>query len=126
MTAPLREPEAALRGQCLSAWLDQARGINAVLHKTNLTREPTAMKSCEEVQRFLMDYLDDELPAMESLLFRLHILLCVACRRYMGRYKDSTALAKKILDDPPPPELVNLSMEFLRKRAHGILKQTAQ
>lgn len=88
--------------------------------------QSTAMKSCAEVQTFLMDYLDDELPVIESLLFRLHILLCVACRRYMGRYKDSTALAKKILDDPPPPELVNLSVEFLRKRAPGGFKQPAQ
>jgi anti-sigma factor RsiW len=84
------------------------------------------MKSCQDVQTFLMDYLDDELPAVESLLFRLHILLCVACRKYMARYKDSTVLAKQILDDPPPPELVNLSVEFLRKRAPSGLKQTAQ
>ena len=84
------------------------------------------MKSCVEIQTFLMDYLDNELPAIESLLFRLHILLCLTCKRYLGRYKDSTALAKHILDDPPPPELVNLSMEFLRKRVPGGLGRTAQ
>ena len=84
------------------------------------------MKSCEEVRTFLMDYLDGELPAIESFLFRLHMLICLACRRYLGRYKDSTALAMRILDDPPPPELVNLSLEFLRKRVPGGFWQTAQ
>lgn len=77
---------------------------------------PASLKSCADIQSFLMDFLDNELPVMDLVLFRLHILLCGACRRYMGRYKDSTALARQILNDPPPPELVNLSLEFLRKR----------
>jgi anti-sigma factor RsiW len=63
-----------------------------------------------------MDYLDRELPVVDSLLFRVHVMLCTACRRYMIRYKDSTELARKILDDPPPPELINLASEFVSRR----------
>ena len=79
-------------------------------------------KSCEEIRNFLMDYLDRELPMLDSLLFRMHVMLCTACRGYMGRYKDSTELARKFLDEPPPPELINLATEFLSKR---ILASTA-
>ena len=78
---------------------------------------PASLKTCEEIRSFLMDYLDNELPVMDSILFRLHVLLCTACRRYMSRYKDSAELAKHILNDPPPPELVTLTIEFLHKHA---------
>ena len=126
MTTPAGRARGGAPGHCSILWARKARRFNAALHKNDPMPQSTAVKSCEEVQTFLMDYLDNELPAMESLLIRLHILLCAACRRYMGRYKDSTALAKKILDDPPPPELVNLSVEFLRKRVPGGFKQPAQ
>ena len=78
---------------------------------------PAYLKRCEEVRTFLMDYLDNELPIFDAVLFRLHVLLCSACRKYLNRYTDSVTLAKNILDDPPPPELVNLSTEFLQKHA---------
>lgn len=76
-------------------------------------------KSCEEIRNFLMDYLDRELPVVDSLLFRMHVMLCTACRGYMNRYKDSTELARKFLDDPPPIELINLATEFMSKRTLG-------
>ena len=76
-------------------------------------------KSCEEIRRFLIDYLDRELPVVDSLLFRVHVMLCTACRGYMNRYQDSTELARKFLDDPPPPELINLAAEFVSKRTRG-------
>jgi predicted anti-sigma-YlaC factor YlaD len=79
-------------------------------------RLPAALKDCEEVRDFLMDYLDGKLPATDSIMFRLHMFLCSPCRRYMGRYTTSVELAKNILDDPPPPELINLTNEFISKR----------
>ncbi len=87
---------------------------------------PTQLKRCEDIRTFLMDYLDNELPVGDSLIFRLHLLLCTVCRRYMNKYKDSVSLAKSIMDDPPPPELVNLTTEFLHKRVRGGQPSAAQ
>lgn len=80
-------------------------------------RLPSVLKDCEEIKDFLMDYLDDKLPKTDSFVFRLHLLLCSRCRLYMSRYNTSVKIAQNILDDPPPDELVNLTNEFLRKRA---------
>ena len=77
---------------------------------------PAILKDCEDIQDFLMDYLDEKLPKSESFVFRLHLFLCSACRGYMKRYNTSVEIAQNIMDDPPPPELINLTNEFLKKR----------
>lgn len=76
---------------------------------------PAVLKTCDEVQEFLMDFLDGRMPRLDSIKFRAHMVLCPACKRYMNRYNDSVKLAQNILDDPPPPELVNLTNEYLEK-----------
>ena len=80
-------------------------------------RMPSVLKDCEEIRDFLMDFLDNHLPKPDAFVFRLHIFLCSNCRQYMNRYKTSVELAKNILDDPPPPELINLTTEFLKKKS---------
>lgn len=89
-------------------------------------RMPIQLKQCEDIRDFLMDYLDNQLPVGDTVMFRLHVLLCSECRRYMHRYKDGVSLAKSIMDDPPPPELVNLTTEFLHKRVRGGQPSAAQ
>jgi len=74
------------------------------------------LRDCEEIRDFLMDFLDNELPRTDSIIFRIHLLLCSRCRLYMNRYNTSVKIAQNILDDPPPDELVNLTNEFIRKR----------
>ncbi|MEE8397195.1 MAG: zf-HC2 domain-containing protein [bacterium] len=76
---------------------------------------PAVLKTCDEVKEFLMDFLDGRMPRLDSFKFRAHMALCPPCKRYMNRYNDSVKLAQHILDDPPPPELVNLTYEFLKK-----------
>ncbi|MCZ6626658.1 MAG: zf-HC2 domain-containing protein [SAR324 cluster bacterium] len=87
------------------------------------------MKDCENIRNFLMDYLDGVVPLGEAMMFRLHVLLCTRCRRYMNRYSESAELARNIMNDPPPPELINLTMEFVRKQSSedvpGIINHTA-
>ena len=80
---------------------------------------PEFIKECKEISDFLMEFLDRKLPRGEALLFRLHLLMCSQCRRYMSRYTNSAEIAKNIMDDPPPLELVNLTTEFLNKRTKG-------
>ena len=42
--------------------------------------------SCQEVTEFLADFLDGELPLRQRLVFRLHLLMCPDCRRYLDSY----------------------------------------
>ena len=86
---------------------------------------PVFLKQCQDIQTFLVNYLDGALPVADSMLFRLHVLFCAPCRRYMSRYNDSVELARYILDDPPPPELVNLTTEFIKKQGNAEVDYTA-
>ncbi len=86
---------------------------------------PALLKQCQDVQSFLVNFLDGVLPVADSMIFRLHVLLCAPCRRYMNRYNDSVELARNILDDPPPPELINLTSEFIKKQVSAEADCTA-
>ncbi|HKI98542.1 MAG TPA: zf-HC2 domain-containing protein [bacterium] len=69
-----------------------------------------------EVREFLLDYLERELPLLKRWQFRLHLLMCPNCSAYLSRYRSSVSLARNYLDDPPPPELVDLTLQFLAQR----------
>ncbi len=69
-----------------------------------------------EVREFLLDYLDGKVPLWRALQFRLHLYLCPPCRDYLERYNTSVTLSKKILADPPPPELIDLTLDFLDQK----------
>jgi hypothetical protein len=72
-----------------------------------------------EVREFLIDYLEHALPLLKRWQFRLHLLLCKDCADYLRRYDTSVKLAQSYLSDPPPPELVELTLKFLEQRLPG-------
>ena len=74
------------------------------------------MRNCDDIRDFLLEYLEKRLPRFDAWAFRFHLLTCPKCRGYLERYNTSVALSQNILDDPPPSELVNLTLEFLNKR----------
>jgi len=61
--------------------------------------------TCREATDVLDRYLDGELPRRKALAFKLHLLLCPACRNYLRSYKLTIRAAKNALLDPdgPPP-----------------------
>lgn len=69
-----------------------------------------------EVREFLIDYLEDQLSALKKVQFRLHLLMCRECGEYLRKYDSSVSLAQHYLEDPPPPELVELTLRFLEDR----------
>ena len=74
------------------------------------------MRNCDDIRDFLLEYLEKRLPRFDAWAFRFHLFTCPKCRGYLERYSTSVALSQNILDDPPPSELVNLTLEFLNKR----------
>ena len=72
-----------------------------------------APMNCQEVSEFLMDYLDSTLPLRQRLVFKLHLLLCRDCRRYLDSYETTVQLTHSLRAEPSsenmppiPPELV--------------------
>ncbi len=45
------------------------------------------MMTCKDIADFLSEYLDRTLPWSQRLVFRLHLLLCRDCRRYLDSYQ---------------------------------------
>ena len=69
-----------------------------------------------EIREFLIDYVENELPFLKKYQFWIHLMLCTDCSQYLRRYDTSIKLSKNYLNDPPPEELVNLTLKFLDER----------
>jgi predicted anti-sigma-YlaC factor YlaD len=65
--------------------------------------------NCRDVTEFLSDYLDGELPLRQRVSFKLHLLLCRDCRRYLRSFATTIKLTQSLRvqsaadDDPPIP-----------------------
>ena len=57
--------------------------------------------SCQEVTEFLADFLDGELPLRQRLVFRLHLLMCPDCRRYLDSYAATIRLTLRSVRTRP-------------------------
>ncbi|MCG8404340.1 MAG: zf-HC2 domain-containing protein, partial [Phycisphaerales bacterium] len=56
------------------------RRIHSVMFKLPL------MISCREFEAFIVDYLDDQLPARQRKIFEFHLKICRECRDYLAAY----------------------------------------
>jgi len=63
--------------------------------------------TCQELAGFVMDYLDDALPAGERAAFEAHLALCEDCLVYLRSYREAVRLGKTYggSDDERPPEM---------------------
>jgi predicted anti-sigma-YlaC factor YlaD len=64
--------------------------------------------NCREFVDFLMDYLDDHLSEAQDATFRMHMLECPSCERYLDTYREAVRLGKTCcedLDGPVPEDL---------------------
>ena len=83
------------------------------------------MLTCREVEEFMLDYLDGELPLAQRMAFQMHVLFCSECKAYIRKYKTAMALGKKVFDDADrdaseelPADLVD-AIVAARRRQRG-------
>ncbi|MBN4016205.1 hypothetical protein JYT88_00105 [Rhodospirillaceae bacterium AH-315-P19] len=50
--------------------------------------------TCQELDAFLVDYLEGNLPIYRRLIFFLHLRLCSKCRAYLCSYRELIASSK--------------------------------
>ncbi len=52
-----------------------------------MMRTVPLMLTCQELEGFMVDYIDGTLPERQRSKFDLLLLLCRDCRRYVDAYK---------------------------------------
>jgi len=62
--------------------------------------------SCSQVLEFLLDYLEDHLPAAQREVLERHLKDCPDCREYLASYRKTIELGKTSL--PPSPSIEEL------------------
>ena len=93
--------------------------MNTVIHRIKSWLGYTL--TCEEVNRFIIDYLEGTLPPRSARLFEKHVAQCPNCDSYFNQYKTTVELLReqgKAAPDPPD-ELVEATMAFLKEHIYG-------
>lgn len=62
------------------------------------------MLTCKQLVEHSSDYLDARLPWRERAAVRLHLAMCVNCRRFIRQMKISQTVIRR-LPEAPVPEL---------------------
>ena len=73
------------------------------------------MLSCEQVNQFIIDYLEDNLSTPTKKKFEAHIKMCKKCSAYFDQYNDTVALVNENGQLEMPEDLAKLTLEFLRE-----------
>lgn len=82
---------------------------------SNLRRH--IMLTCQDVNAFIIDYLEDTLEPDLRERFETHLKRCSICNTYFEQYRKTIALAKETGDTSPKPpaEIANATLDFLRQ-----------
>lgn len=54
------------------------------------------MRSCQQLEDFILDYLDGDLPPRQQIVFKLHLKLCRECRAYLAAYRQTIDVTKLV------------------------------
>ncbi|MGA7305605.1 MAG: zf-HC2 domain-containing protein [Rhodothermales bacterium] len=79
-----------------------------------LTHMVRGLPTCRTVAAFLADYLEGRLSEKTVHKFEEHIAMCPNCGRYLQQYKETLRMLKDMPAPEPPPELAEMTCEFLR------------
>ena len=73
--------------------------------------------SCEDVNQFIIDYLEDTIPPRTRTRFEAHLAECPNCGSFFDQYLKTIDLVQEdgsfAID--PPEELVEITLHFLRE-----------
>lgn len=75
-----------------------------------------AVYPCEKVRDFMIDYLEDRLPAFTSIRFHVHLNMCSQCREYLILYRKAANASTFRKENPPPKECLESTLRFLEER----------
>ena len=70
---------------------------------------------CDKIPDFAYDYLEHRLSAVTALRFHTHLRFCKDCNEFVRLYRMAADPVRFLNENPAPPELVELTLEFLDK-----------
>ncbi len=70
---------------------------------------------CEDVNHFLALYLEGALDPKTHARFEGHVQRCPNCNTFLDQYRQTVELVREDEIADPPPELIELTLAFLRK-----------
>ena len=79
------------------------------------------MINCKNLEKFIVDYLDDQLPAETKQIFTQHIEECEHCADYLRDFEKTISLSKSAFADDSakgeeiPEKLVDAILAASRK-----------
>lgn len=63
------------------------------------------MMSCSEITELVTAYLDRRMPLSQRMAFRMHILMCPHCRRYLRQVRATVKLTGQLPAEPIPDQV---------------------
>lgn len=80
------------------------------------------MMSCQEVNNFIMDYLDGKLSDETLDGFEKHLKMCPKCTPFLDQYKKTVDLVAEDGQIEVPSDLVEHTLVFLRDKLPELQK----
>jgi len=59
--------------------------------------------TCKELVEFMVDYLSDQLPALQRQVFERHLNACPPCLSFLETYRETIELGRCACTDPDGP-----------------------
>lgn len=82
---------------------------------TKITRfAPPQPLSCEEINRFIVDFLDGNMDEPRRSAFGIHLHHCSNCAAFLNQYRHTIRLTRAARDIPIPEELVRRTIDILQ------------
>ena len=80
------------------------------------------MMSCERVNEFILDYLEDRLPQETRKKFDEHLKMCPCCVPFLDQYKQTVEMVATEGQIEVPQDLAEHTMSFLREQLPSLQK----
>ncbi|MEX0821274.1 MAG: zf-HC2 domain-containing protein [Rhodothermales bacterium] len=71
--------------------------------------------SCQEVNRFLVDYLEGSMDERTQARFEKHLENCGCCEQFFEQYRNTVAVVRADEEIDIPDEVVERTMDFLKR-----------
>lgn len=72
--------------------------------------------SCQQVNQFILDYLEGEMDEPTRVAFEAHLQNCPNCGSFLDQYRATTRLVQDAAEIDIPPAVIDRTIDFLRNR----------
>lgn len=82
------------------------------------------LMNCRNVVQLASDYLNRDLPRLTRLRIRVHLFMCVRCRRFVRQLKTVVRTVAAMADQKPPSSPSSTELDILARHLRRIHDET--